>query len=83
MTIADKTLFVCNCNKTMPLDGAALGRALGTRGATASCIRCCASASSRSSPTAPRGDLIVACTQEQRLLGDVAEEGGRRRRSAS
>ena len=31
----------------------------------------------RSSPTAPRGDLIVACTQEQRLLGDVAEEGGK------
>ena len=23
------------------------------------------------------GDLIVACTQEQRLLGDVAEEGGK------
>jgi GMP synthase (glutamine-hydrolysing) len=29
MTVADKTLLVCNCNRTMPLDGAALGRALG------------------------------------------------------
>ena len=29
MSVEDKTLFVCNCNRTMPLDGAALGRALG------------------------------------------------------
>ena len=28
MTVAAKTLFVCNCNRTMPLDGEALGRAL-------------------------------------------------------
>jgi len=76
MTIEDKTLFVCNCNRTMPLDGAALGRALGTKTAphvhTLLCQRELAQFADGAS-----GDLIVACTQEQRLLGDVAEEGGK------
>ena len=40
--------------------------------------RCCASASSRSLRQARRATSLVACTQEQRLLGDVAEEGGTR-----
>jgi len=76
MTIDDKTLFVCNCNQTMPLDGAALGRALGMKSApqvhTLLCQRELAQFADGAS-----GDMIVACTQEQRLLGDVAEEGGR------
>ena len=76
MTIDDKTLFVCNCNQTMPLDGAALGRALGMKSApqvhTLLCQRELAQFADGAS-----GDVIVACTQEQRLLGDVAEEGGR------
>jgi hypothetical protein len=29
MSAKDKTLLVCDCNRTMPLDGAALSRALG------------------------------------------------------
>jgi len=76
MTIDDKRLFVCNCNQTMPLDGAALGRALGMKAAphvhTLLCQRELAQFADGAS-----GDMIVACTQEQRLLGDVAEEGGR------
>ncbi|MFO1312101.1 MAG: 4Fe-4S binding protein [Burkholderiales bacterium] len=76
MTIADKTLLVCNCNRTMPLDGAALGRALGLPGDVPVHTTMCQRELARFSGAA-KGDLVVACTQEQRLLGDVAEEGGR------
>ena len=78
MTVADKTLFLCNCNRTMPLDGAAIGRALELPQPpdvhTLLCQRELATFSDGAS-----GDVLVACTQEQRLLGDVAEEAGRAR----
>jgi ferredoxin len=78
MAVAGKTLFVCNCNRTMPLDGTALGRALELPAAplvhTMLCQRELAAFSAGA-----QGDVLVACTQEQRLLGDVAEEGKRAR----
>ena len=40
------------------------------------CIRRCARRISARSRMLRRGDMIVACTQEQRLLGEVAEEAG-------
>jgi ferredoxin len=76
MTIEDRTLFVCNCNKTMPLDGAALGRALGMTAPPQVHTLLCQRELAQFADGA-NGDVIVACTQEQRLLGDVAEEGGR------
>ena len=76
MTVADKTLFVCNCNRTMPLDGAALGRALALPAAVPVHSALCQRELAQFADGA-RGDVLVACTQEQRLLGDVAEEGGR------
>jgi ferredoxin len=76
MTVADKTLFVCNCNKTMPLDGPALGRALGLPAPPQVHSMMCQRELAQFSEGA-QGDMLVACTQEQRLLGDVAEEGGR------
>ncbi len=76
MTIAGKKLFLCSCNGTMPLDGAAIGKALGLPAApgvhTMLCQRELAAFAEGAS-----GDVIVACTQEARLLGDVAEEQGR------
>ncbi|MCC7216920.1 MAG: 4Fe-4S binding protein [Burkholderiales bacterium] len=60
----------------MPLDGAALGRALGLPAAVPVHSMLCQRELARFSEGA-RGDVLVACTQEQRLLGDVAEEGGR------
>ncbi len=76
MSIADKTLFLCNCNKTMPLDAAALGTALDLAAPpvihTTLCQRELATFAAGAT-----GDVVAACTQEQRLLGDVAEEGGR------
>jgi len=76
MTIATKTLFVCNCNRTMPLDGEALGRALALPSAPTVHTMLCQRELDKFAAGAG-GDLLVACTQEQRLLGEVAEEGGK------
>ena len=76
MTAATKTLFVCNCNRTMPLDGDALGRALALPSAPTVHTMLCQRELDKYAADAS-GDLLVACTQEQRLLGEVAEEGGR------
>jgi ferredoxin len=74
--IAGKTLFVCNCNRTMPLDGEALGRALALPSAPKVHTMLCQRELDQYAAGAT-GDLLVACTQEQRLLGEVAEEGGK------
>ncbi len=76
MTIADKNLHLCTCNGTMPLDAAAIAAALELPAVPAPgyalCQRQLGEFADRVS-----GDALVACTQESRLLGDVAEEGGR------
>ena len=76
MSIAAKSLFLCSCNGTMPLDGPALGRALGLAAAPPIHSLLCQRELATFSAGAT-GDVLAACTQEQRLLGDVAEEGGR------
>ncbi len=75
MTMEGRRLFVCDCNGTMPLDGPALGRALALPTPPVVHTLLCQRELAQFAEGA-RGDLIVACTQEQRLLGDVAEEGG-------
>src|SRR5437660_395607 len=76
MSLADKTLHLCSCNSTMPLDAEALARALELSGTpplkSMLCQKELAAFADHSS-----GDVVVACTQEARLFGDVAEEGGR------
>ncbi|HXT04812.1 MAG TPA: 4Fe-4S binding protein, partial [Casimicrobiaceae bacterium] len=73
MTLADKNVFLCTCNGTMPLDAAAIARASGSGALppvhTAMCQRELARFKDKAG-----GDMIVACTQERRLLGEVAEE---------
>jgi ferredoxin len=76
MSLADKNLHLCSCNGTMPLDAAALARALVLSGTptvqTMLCQKELAAFAGRA-----EGDVVVACTQEARLFGDVAEEGGK------
>src|SRR5699024_4937232 len=70
----DKNVFLCNCNGTMPLDAEAIARAAGSAPRalhTAMCQR-----ELGRFKEASGGDMIVACTQEQRLLGEVADEAG-------
>jgi len=76
MSVREKTLHLCNCNRTMPLDEQALARALELSGPlpmhTQLCQKELAAFADRSA-----GDVVVACTQEQRLFGDVADEAGK------
>jgi ferredoxin len=78
MSGSDCDLHVCSCNGTMPLDGAALARALGRDAPLAVHRAMCQRDLSRFAESV-HGDALVACTQEQALLGDAAEQGGRTR----
>jgi ferredoxin len=78
MNDADRTLHVCSCNGTMPIDGAALARALG-RAAPLPVHHAMCQRDLATFGAAVAGDAIVACTQEKRLLGDAAEEAGHTR----
>jgi len=76
MTLADKNLHLRSCNGTLPLDAAALARALALAAEPGVRTMLCQKELSAFSGQAA-GDVVVACTQEARLFGDVAEEGGR------
>ena len=60
----------------MPLDAAALARALELRGEPPVNTMLCQKELARFADHAA-GDVVVACTQEATLFGDVAEEGGK------
>jgi ferredoxin len=79
MSAQDKVqpnIHLCNCNGTMPLDAAILERALELAGPlpihTQLCQKELAAFADRAS-----GDVLVACTQEARLFGDVADDAGK------
>jgi ferredoxin len=73
VSITDKTLHVCNCNRTMPLDATALGAALKLGQPLLLKEQMCRRELAAYAEGA-KGDLIVACTQEAKLLGDVADD---------
>jgi ferredoxin len=76
MSDTGKTLHLCSCNHTMPLDAAALARALALAVTPPVHAMLC----QKELPSFVQqcaGDVIVACTQEARLFGDVAEETGK------
>ncbi|MDQ6924194.1 MAG: 4Fe-4S binding protein [Pseudomonadota bacterium] len=73
---AQRNIHLCNCNGTMALDAAVLERALELAGPlpihTQLCQKELAAFADRAS-----GDVLVACTQEARLFGDVADDAGK------
>ena len=73
---AQRNIHLCNCNGTMLLDAAVLERALELAGPlpihTQLCQKELAAFADRAS-----GDVLVACTQEARLFGDVADDAGK------
>ena len=60
----------------MPLDAPALARALALSGTPSVHTMLCQKELAAFADRA-EGDVVVACTQERRLFGDVAEEGGK------
>ena len=70
------TTLICDCNRTMPLDPDELGRALGEPLAPHSLL-CRSQAGDFQQAIRGAGPVVVACTQEQRLFGELgrATEG--------
>ena len=76
MTVEQSNLHLCSCNGTMPLNTEALARALELVGSPVVRTMLCQKELAAFADNAA-GDVIVACTQEAKLFGDVAEEGGK------
>src|SRR3546814_9804292 len=70
------TTLICDCNRTMPLAPDELGRALGEPLAPHSLL-CRSQAGDFQQAVRGAGPVVVACTQEQRLFGELgrATEG--------
>ncbi|MGE3427138.1 MAG: 4Fe-4S dicluster domain-containing protein [Hyphomicrobiaceae bacterium] len=68
------TLLVCNCQRTMEIDGEKLARALGRSTLPIHSELCRAGLSNYEAAIATGGDVHVACTQEAPLFREVAEE---------
>jgi ferredoxin len=73
----ERTVFVCSCEETMPLDHAAIARAC--RGARVEGARqLCRAELARFEAALGQGDITVACTQEAPLFAERAEDAGHR-----
>jgi len=69
-----RTVFVCSCEDTMPIDAAAVER--GCRGARLETARhlCRAESARFEAAVKAGGDVLVACTQEAPLFEELAEQ---------
>ena len=76
MSFEGRKVFLCSCNGTMPLDGDALTRALALPANPGVHTMLCQRELGLFVAGA-QGDVVVACTQEQHLLSDAAQEGGK------
>src|SRR5260221_4566323 len=72
MSIEGKTLKVCSCNRTMTLDAKALASALGSRDAITVHDQLCRRDAEAFKAALGESDVIVACTQEAPLFGELA-----------
>jgi ferredoxin len=76
VTLRDKALHLCSCNGTLPLDAPALARVLDLAGPLPVHTQLCQKELAAFAERA-EGDVVVACTQEARRLGEAAGETGR------
>jgi ferredoxin len=65
--------LICDCNKTMPLDPEALGRALDEK-LTLHSTLCRREAGAFQQAVKTGDDVVVACTQEKRLFGELGQQ---------
>jgi ferredoxin len=68
------TIKLCNCNATMSLDGAALGKALGRDRPMEVHTALCRKQAGAFEPSLSETDVVVACTQEAGLFSEIAED---------
>jgi heterodisulfide reductase subunit A-like polyferredoxin len=74
----DKTIKLCNCNRTMALDAKALGRALNLDSPAIVHTELCRSELGAVQAALEGGDCFVACTQEAPLFAELAGQAGAR-----
>ena len=78
MALEGKTLKVCSCNRTLPLDGKALAAALKSGEPLTVHTELCRKDAGAFQAALGEADVIVACTQEAPLFGELAEAAGSR-----
>ncbi|HSD53172.1 MAG TPA: 4Fe-4S dicluster domain-containing protein [Burkholderiales bacterium] len=76
MPLEDKTLKICNCNRTMALDAKALAAALGAGKPVTIHTELCRKEIAEFESAARGGECVVACTQEAPLFAEFAEAIG-------
>ena len=74
MAIQDKTLKLCSCNKTIPLDAKALGAALKSGAAITVHTELCRKEAAQFQGALADAEVLVACTQEAPLFSELAAE---------
>jgi ferredoxin len=74
MSLEGKTLKVCSCNKTVALDAGALANALKTSAPLVVHEQLCRADVGAYQKALAETDVIVACTQEAALFGELAAE---------
>ena len=72
----DKTVTLCDCNRTMVLDAKALGSALASRSPLTIHTELCRRQAGAFSEAVRNGDCLVACTQEAPLFAELAQQAG-------
>src|SRR3990172_10714822 len=76
MALEDRTLKLCNCNKTIPIDAVALARALKSAAPIAVHTELCRKEIEHFT-SALKDDLcVIGCTQEAPLFAELAERSG-------
>ena len=73
MAIQHKTLKLCNCNRTIPLDAAALGAALKSGAPLTVHTELCRKEAGRFQSALGDAEILVACTQEAPLFSELAD----------
>ena len=73
MSLEAKTLKLCSCNGTIPLDAKRLAEALKTGSAIAVHTELCRKQAGAFQSSLGESELIVACTQEAPLFSELAE----------
>ncbi|MCC6609133.1 MAG: 4Fe-4S binding protein [Burkholderiales bacterium] len=76
MSLEGKTLRICSCNGTIPLDAKRLAAALGLGEPLAVHRALCRTDAAAYRAALGDPDVIVACTQEAPLFGELAEGSG-------
>src|SRR5690348_12888752 len=77
MEIGGKTIVLCDCEGSMPLDGKAVARACAASGASASGRHLCRAELDRLLSAAKAGKpLVVGCTQEEPVFAEALASAG-------